>query len=699
MITTELNRVEFTADSSGATEYVFRTSGGTAIPVKNQAHIKVYLTNTGTFTANSSTNVFTNVTLNGSAEVNHGHLNTEIIRVSAATTLPAGLIINTDYYVRDKDPDEFKLALASGDSAVPITTTGTGTLTWTKTLLQIIATHYTVVISGTTATVTFLVAPPNTVKILLLREVPFEQNTDLLNNSLIEAESLESQLDLIVNQTQQLKNQTARDLRLSNNLTATDATETAVTLNVTSANRASKSLKFDASGNLAVTDIDIDLSQDYTLESKSWATESPDAVNTYDGSVASSVSPTAYSSKEHAVGDATPSAKNYATKVDGGIPTATSDHSAKAWSVGGIGVTTTSAKGAAKEWASGSGLIDTASYSSKEYAQSATAGTATYAGSSKGWASTAYGAAVPGAGSGDRSSLHYSTDASNSALAARASAAAVSQTYDNFSDVYLGTMADGATADTGTLTGASWSIDSSSIAFTGTTGTISLGQELTSTGSGYPVGANIIGSSVSTPLVISNPFTVSGTGATLTFVGTGVYGAFDGSKDGPALNNDGDALVVGNLYFNSTDNEMRIYGGSTWIAATSAGSTSLIIYKYVASGSQTTFTGSDANGATLAYTASNINVFLNGVRLDATDYTASNGTSVVLGAGATASDELVVTAYKSFTTSDMVSASAGGTFSGNVTHNGNVIMATNKKVQQKGAFMQNSVHQSWVMGG
>ena len=265
------------------------------------------------------------------------------------------------------------------------------------------------------------------------------------------------------------------------------------------------------------------------------------------------------------------------------------------------------------------------------------------------------------------------TAASASEVAARASAAAVSQTFDNFADVYLGSMADGATADTGTLTGASWAKDSSSIAFTGTTGTISVGQELTSTGSGYPVGANIIGSSVSTPLVISNPFTVAGTGATLNFVGSGVYGAYDVSKDGPGLDNDGDALAVGMLYFNSTDNEMRIYGGSTWIAATSAGTTSLLIYKYVATADQTTFTGSDANSATLAYTVNNINVYLNGVRLDASDYTADNGTSIVLGSGAALSDELVVIAFKSFTVADMVPASTGGTFTGAVTASGGVV--------------------------
>ena len=133
------------------------------------------------------------------------------------------------------------------------------------------------------------------------------------------------------------------------------------------------------------------------------------------------------------------------------------------------------------EWAKKTGAVvtGTSEYSAKEYAL----GTTVAVGSAKDWAVLAEGSVVDG-GSG-YSALHWAAKAEDSQLAARASAAAVSQTYDNFSDVYLGAMADGATADTGTLTGASWSIDSSSIAFTGTTGTISLGQELTSTGSGY----------------------------------------------------------------------------------------------------------------------------------------------------------------------------------------------------------------------
>lgn len=58
---------------------------------------------------------------------------------------------------------------------------------------------------------------------------------------------------------------------------------------------------------------------------------------------------------------------------------------------------------------------------------------------------------------------------------------------------------------------------------------------------------------------------------------------------------------------------------------------------------------------------------MNGVQLKATtDYTA-NGTSVVLVAAPVLNDEIAIIAFKSFTTSDMVSKTNGGTFAGAVT--------------------------------
>ncbi len=58
---------------------------------------------------------------------------------------------------------------------------------------------------------------------------------------------------------------------------------------------------------------------------------------------------------------------------------------------------------------------------------------------------------------------------------------------------------------------------------------------------------------------------------------------------------------------------------------------STTVYTYTATQGQTTFSGADSNGLTLSYAPGKIYVFLNGILiLDTTDYTASNGSSVVL---------------------------------------------------------------------
>jgi len=63
----------------------------------------------------------------------------------------------------------------------------------------------------------------------------------------------------------------------------------------------------------------------------------------------------------------------------------------------------------------------------------------------------------------------------------------------------------------------------------------------------------------------------------------------------------------------------------------------------------------------------NLIVTRNGVVLeDGTDYTATDGSTITLAVAAAAGDEINVVAFKSFTTADMVSATNGGTFQGNV---------------------------------
>jgi hypothetical protein len=127
-----------------------------------------------------------------------------------------------------------------------------------------------------------------------------------------------------------------------------------------------------------------------------------------------------------------------------------------------------------------------------------------------------------------------------------------------------------------------------------------------------------------------------------------------GSKSSaPTLDNDGNALAAGALYFNdgtivSDDKGMYVYDGGTWIAASAASQAILVKYKYIATAGQTTFSGADANSLTLSYTAGSIIVTLNGVVMDAADYTATSGNSVVLGVAAALNDELGVFAFSTF---------------------------------------------------
>ena len=75
---------------------------------------------------------------------------------------------------------------------------------------------------------------------------------------------------------------------------------------------------------------------------------------------------------------------------------------------------------------------------------------------------------------------------------------------------------------------------------------------------------------------------------------------------------------------------------------------------YTATAGQTSFSGNDTNSVSLAYTAGQIDVYLNGSRLAPADYTATNGTAVVLGVGAEASDTLQINAFGTFNVANVV---------------------------------------------
>ena len=108
------------------------------------------------------------------------------------------------------------------------------------------------------------------------------------------------------------------------------------------------------------------------------------------------------------------------------------------------------------------------------------------------------------------------------------------------------------------------------------------------------------------------------------------------------------------------------------------------LYTFTATASQTTFS--------VSYSPGFVDVYQNGILLAPSDYTATNGTSVVLAVGAAVNDEITIISQHLFSVADVVSASSGGTFSGDVT------MAGNLTVQGTTITVDTSTAQTLAMG-
>jgi hypothetical protein len=115
------------------------------------------------------------------------------------------------------------------------------------------------------------------------------------------------------------------------------------------------------------------------------------------------------------------------------------------------------------------------------------------------------------------------------------------------------------------------------------------------------------------------------------------------ASSAPGSSND-----VGDLYFDTTANELKVYKASGWAAAGSTVNGTSNRFQYTATNNQTTFTGADSNSKTLAYDSPFVDVFLNGVKLANADFTATSGSSIVLASGASTGDILSVVAYGTF---------------------------------------------------
>jgi hypothetical protein len=295
-----------------------------------------------------------------------------------------------------------------------------------------------------------------------------------------------------------------------------------------------------------------------------------------------------------------------------------------------------SATAAAASATAAAGSATAASTSATNAATSATnaANSATAAGTS---ATNAASSATAAAGSATTAST-AATNAGNSATAAATSATNASNSA-TAAATSEGNAANSATAA------------STSASNAATSATNAANSASTATTQASNAATSATNAAASATAADGSATAAAGSATAAASSATAAAASFDSFDDrylgakstAPTVDNDGDPLIVGALYFDTTLNEMRVYDGSLWKSAGSTVNGTAVRQTFTATAAQTTFT------ITGGYDAGFADVYLNGVKLvNGVDVNVTSGTNVVLTVGAAAGDSVDVIAYGAF---------------------------------------------------
>ena len=360
--------------------------------------------------------------------------------------------------------------------------------------------------------------PQNGETVILRRGLDITQSTDYVANDPFPAESHENALDRLTLISQELQEELGRSIKLSrtNTMTSTEFT-------VGASDRASKILAFDSSGEIAVTQElgtfkgNWAASTDYVIRDivKDTSTNNifiVTAAHTSSGS--QPLTTNANSAKYSLIVDAA-SATTSATNAAASATTATTKASEAATSATNAGTSETNAATSAT----------TATTKASEASTSAT-----NAATSATTASTQATAASTSA-----------TAAASSATAAASSATAAASSETNAST----------SATTATTKASEASTSATNAAASATTATT---QATTAT-----TQATNAASSATAAAASAAAAATSADNFDDTYLGA--------KSSDPSVDNDGDALNAGDLYFNTTSNVLKVYSGSAWQVA------------------------------------------------------------------------------------------------------------------------------------
>lgn len=497
--------------------------------------------------------------------------------------------------------------------------------------VQTLTTNYSIVDNGASGgQVNFVTAPGNGTTVVLLRNTNLTQETDYISNDPFPAETHEAALDKLTLQQQELQEEVDRSIKLSRTNTM-NSTE----FIVGATDRAGKILGFDSNGELVV-------SQELGTFKGNWSAA------------------TSYAARDIVKDTSTNNIflANTGHTSSGTEPLTTNTDSAK-WDL----------------------LVDAAASTT---AQNSAAASATAAATSETNAASSAASALShknDAETAKTASETAQTAAETARTAAQTAQAAAEAALDNFDDRFLGAKASDPTLDNDgdalvdgalyfdttnnvmkvyDLSGTQWrqiQLTTSDQANVNTVaGQISPTNNISTVAGANANIATVAGQITPTNNIatlagitgLSNLASAEASGH-VTNVSNNLAGVnsfaerYRISSSAPTTSND-----LGDLYFDTTANELKVYKSSGWAAAGSTVNGTANRFEYTATAGQTVFSGADSNSAVLAYDAGFIDVYLNGVKLAGADYTATTGTSVVLAAGAAANDILMVVAYGTF---------------------------------------------------
>lgn len=388
------------------------------------------------------------------------------------------------------------------------------------------------------------------------------------------------------------------------------------------------------------------------------------------GMVSSSATPKDY--VDSILGSATAASTSAASAATSAASAATSASSASTSASNALtsaNSASTSATAAATSAASAATSATAAATSATSAAASATtaSNSAASALTSASSAATSASSALTSANSAATSAASAATSASTMAAsvaaaqtsatsaAASATAAATSATSAAASATAAATSAsNAATSASSALTSAN-SAEASAITAAASVATIA-GYATTASNSAAAAATSATSAATSASSAATDATaaaTSAASAATSASSAAASYDSFDdrylGAKSTPpTLDNDGNALITGALYWNSVDNAMYAWTGTEWGSISSTAD--IFRYRYTAAGGETSESGPDDNGVTLSYLPGKEQVYLNGVLLvRGEDYTASNGTSITgLSPALTAGDVLEIITFTAF---------------------------------------------------